>query len=224
VTVDFGRSDVARLAAQLGIEMPDRVLCSPDRRREALPPWLTPAFVATEPARQKLAAWIAAGKPDAPTADAVLTGSTLFGDELANHTAARIVAELPPPMANYITTRCTVVTLGQSMLGCCSPPLPTSRPWTLLVSAAPHAFAGILVHEAAHGWLMPEPAPGTAAPSAFASSTLRDAMPPSDLAVSVRAMRQQSERDEAQAQALVEALGFVDPSHAASGLNARDDA
>jgi hypothetical protein len=221
VTVDFGRSDVARLAAQLGIEMPDRVLCSPTARREALPPWLTPAFVATEPARQKLAAWIAAGKPDAPTpADALVTQQHI-GDELLAHAIARTLSALPAPLGHYAVGHCQFISVGASIRGFCAPHVSHERPWLIVLSTAGQdvpLFEAVVAHEVAHAWLLEEPQPNVTCPSSFAQNVVMHAQTvPTDVADSINHERHRYARNERQCRELVEALGYRDPSDWPSG-------
>jgi hypothetical protein len=212
--IEFSRETAVHYAHRLGVPLDAAAILSPARRRAALPPWLVPELVATDAARVKLDAWFDRGMPDAPAAEELLGSETFIGDEIANHSAARTIAAMPPPIACYVAAQCRVLVLGAQMLGFCSAPIQTDRPWLLAIVArdSVELFESIVVHEAAHAWLLPEPAPGTRAPSAFESATLRTVVAPPDLVETLAMMRRAHARNEAQCRDLVRALGYRDPS------------
>lgn len=213
--IALSRAAATRLAERLGLGLTDAVLSSPTRRREALPAWLTHAFVATDAARAKLDAWIDSGQSPAPTPADALVAQQHFGDELLAHSVARTIAALPAPLSRYALDRATIISVGGSIHGFCAPQLPRDRPWVIVLGADGRGadfFQALVVHEFCHSWLDEEPSAGTTCRTSFAHDTIMHATTfPADLAETLMQTRRQYAVSEQQCRNLVRALNGRDP-------------
>jgi hypothetical protein len=219
--IEFSRGQCAAYAEQLGLALNDYILASPERRLAALPSWLRPPLVATAAARQKLAAWIASGKPDAPTQADALVGQQHIGDELLAHAIARTLSALPAPLGHYAIGHCQFISVGASIRGFCAPHVSHERPWLIVLSTAGQdvpLFEAVVAHEVSHAWLLEEPPPNVTCLSSFAQNVIMHAQTvPTDVADSINRERHRYARNERQCRELVEALGYRDPSDWPSG-------
>lgn len=180
-------------------------------------PWACDALIATDAARVRLRRWVDAGRPEPRPQDApVITGD----QELRSRVEAAL-ALVPAPMRHHLELHGVVVVVdaGAGLCAADFPAAPGAQEGRRLlvvargagadISAVERQFAGAIVHEAAHQWLLP-PLPLTSEPRPPADATARRAAlfalgrevgRLGDLAAD-------AERSEVQAAALTRALGF----------------
>jgi hypothetical protein len=173
VPAGVGRSDYVRFCRTLGLEPDERL--SPVARATHLPTWLSGALIATEAASHKLRAWArqtaraAWSEPGDPAA--VLVALRAFGDPVMPHEIARALCRVPAPVRDYVLGAVTFVCVGRSFAGWCGAWPEPSTPWLVVLSARDR-LEGLVAHEIAHAWLMPEPAAGDRLRSAFAQHAI----------------------------------------------------
>lgn len=135
---------------------------TPLERRELLRALSDPLLVCTEPGRENMARWIAAGRPPAPTD----FGSCLFGDPEGIPVMRNALAYLPDPVAWFVDKFVAFELVGVSSGAWIGPP--SGRP--LVVRCGPDVGrdARLALHESAHGWdRSPDPGPVLVAAAAW---------------------------------------------------------
>ncbi|MEO8076710.1 MAG: hypothetical protein ABI818_10300 [Acidobacteriota bacterium] len=173
----------------------------------------------TEPAQQKLLAWLALTPRPWPASldvEHVFTRIAYYGDDLIHHIVSRAIAGLPAVVADYLIGHVTFFGSGLQMLGWCgAQPSFEDRPFVVQVSAGdgtPEQIREIAVHECAHAWLMAAPSPGERCWTAFWQSTVLNT-PVADVPEFARraVSHQQADnrRHERLADALVRSWGFT---------------
>lgn len=114
-----------------------------------------PELVATETARARLEAWLAAGRPTARAEDA-----RILGDEVAAPYVQVALAAIDAPALDFVVQRCSIVTVGSRCDGLHLPGgLPSGPVLVIGVDgkrAGGDRIARVTWHEAAHAWLREE--------------------------------------------------------------------
>jgi hypothetical protein len=210
----LGHGEYLAYARLLGIK-PVADAARPRVRGRHLPAWATRELVQTPAAREKLARLAAAHPGGWPTltAEQVFASMACVGDPVLTERVARVIADrLPAPVSAYALTRVQFVLVGRAILGFCAAPLPTDRPWTIVVSYQRH-FDAIVAHEVGHSWLLGEPAPHLRVASSFWMSTIEhtpiEQVPPS-ARLYVMTLRRQIQQHEEEVRALTRSWGFRD--------------
>jgi hypothetical protein len=118
-------------------------------------PWFGETLVVTEPARERLRAWVEAGSPITSPADVPMVADGLDA-ELSD-----ALTGLPPPVLLHLARHAVVIAVGHQAEGyCVTPPPPrvdsTEARRVLNIEwhvGADAEFRGCVLHETAHHWL-----------------------------------------------------------------------
>jgi hypothetical protein len=153
-----GRSEYAAWCALLDIEPRDTL--SPIERAKHLPRWINGELIATDDARARLTAWIAAGRPEPRATDVALRlGCFAAGATLALVRQALTSGAIPPPVVWFALERVSVIMIGRDCRGLALPtPSGTiERVIVLLDAVEDPELISTFKHELAHCWLLPIP-------------------------------------------------------------------
>jgi hypothetical protein len=184
--------------------------------------WLRRPMTATPAARAKLLAWEARTPrpwPPAPDPATVLTSLEFVGDRTMPHVLARLISELPPPVADYAIARVAYIGVGMQCYAFCGPRVQMrDRPWLIVLGPGDQSretLRRVMAHEIAHTWLLDEPEARDVAATAFwhtavFDEALRDE-DPAAAKLRVNQLRIDSMRDERQARELAACWGFEEP-------------
>jgi hypothetical protein len=152
-------SEYAELATAIGMPA-EPPTCSPRRRRELLPAWMTPELIATPAARARLRAWVDAGSV-APSADALVRGVAFVGCDQVHSIVLDVLSRIAPPAADYLMRHALLCSVGWSARGWAVRTRPPAdvRVVVLLDGSERDAAAlrDVARHELAHGWLEDDP-------------------------------------------------------------------
>lgn len=146
------------------------------------PDWCSWELCATEPARDRLRAWVdETPEPWQAMSEAeirVALWGNFYGDELVRLIAAKVISQLPMPVADYTLKNVAFLAVGASVRGWAGAPpalYAGRRPWLVVLgawAAADTTLPQLIAHELAHCWLIREPAEPLV--DSFESYTLRE--------------------------------------------------
>jgi hypothetical protein len=170
--VGIAQGDYAVWCRLLGL--PFDPALRPLEREAALPAWATLALIATAAAQERLALWSAAGSRENTPDDLVRRLRFLGDDGIRSIVLGVLHEDVAPPAAAYLLANALFVGCGLTARGWMIRAAPPAASLFVLVSGASGDRAevrSILLHEAAHAWLMAEPAPLPAIEDVFAEVT-----------------------------------------------------
>lgn len=184
-------------------------------------PWLVDALVRTDPARERLPPWAAAGGCAQPpmAAEQIRRRLVYIGAEDVATVVVEALTKIAPPARDFVLSRCCIIEVGritEGWFGAAPVARAGCEPLQMIalngrISDAA-ALAGLFAHEAAHAWLLPHRSPATAEESAASREARRSLLTlAADWKLEPRVYAP-AVRDEWQATALARAWGFTGPS------------
>lgn len=122
--------------------------------------WLVPALVPTRAARERLARWARAGRPEPDRGALTIAGGHI--ESGLRNIVIGVVAQLPPPVAYHVVRNAIVVVVGRYSHGWVThlPRVPAAdeAPGLVVVSdrGDDEEVAALTAHEMCHHWLSHE--------------------------------------------------------------------